>query len=532
MRELADRPRVAVGEVPTVAFPTHDSKRTEPEPPQGVRSCRDAALWYASRGWRVIPLWAPIGEGCSCPRGSSCSYPGKHPLTTLAPNGSKDGTTNAERIHSWWGQEPTANVAIVLGPESGLCALDVDPRHGSDETLRELVAEHGELPETPKVITGGGGTHLYLEYPGGERKNRNIAGHAVQLKFNGYMVAPPSLHKSGQRYVWAPGYDPTSRDLRFPPEWLLEGSFRPAGAPTGLVPVGTRNNHLASYAGRLRKRGLCREELLTLIHRRNRLYGDPPAPGWEVEKVADSVSRYPVSPPHERAHDSIQAHASWVLRHRWTGRAAPQLFQVALGLLLLAEERAEPDREGFSFIASVRDLSDATLLGKGSVERNLRELLEQWPDLEQIHKGNPKKKGDKPLASVWKLPWTGSETLTTTEASTPVSHFVSLLFPYDALGYKAIGYRSWHLWTLLRIFGPLSVADLADHVRLRRTSVAGYLRDLKTHRLVTCTGNRWKAQLPEHLSSTAKILGVAGYQRQKRRKNALERDGYRKWVTT
>ena len=68
--------------------------------------------------------------------------------------------------------------------------------------VEELEAEHGALPETPGVITGGGGTHAYLA--GGVRmKSRNGLRPGIDLKGEGgYVIAPPSRHASGREYAW------------------------------------------------------------------------------------------------------------------------------------------------------------------------------------------------------------------------------------------------------------------------------------------------------------------------------------------
>src|SRR5262245_44815036 len=78
-----------------------------------------AALAYASRGWRVIPLHHVVNGKCSCSK-ADCGSPGKHPRTQ---HGVKDGTTDASTIRGWWQTWPSANVAICTGPESGLWVL-------------------------------------------------------------------------------------------------------------------------------------------------------------------------------------------------------------------------------------------------------------------------------------------------------------------------------------------------------------------------------------------------------------------------
>jgi hypothetical protein len=116
-----------------------------------------AAVAYAARGWAVLPI-----------RGGN-----KAPLT---PNGVKDATTEPSTIRTWWANWPDANVGIATGQASGLAVVDVDPRNGGDESLRDLEARHGPLPATVVCLTGGGGEHHYFTLPDGAPiRSRKIA---------------------------------------------------------------------------------------------------------------------------------------------------------------------------------------------------------------------------------------------------------------------------------------------------------------------------------------------------------------------
>ncbi len=145
------------------------------------------ALWYASLGWPVFP----------------CRPGAKEPLTA---HGVLDATIDEQTIRSWWAKWPAANVAIATGAKAGLVVLDVDPRHGGDESLAALEAKYGKLPSTVECLTGGGGRHLYFKYPGGTIKNATALGGWPGLDVKGdggYVIAPPSIHPSGERYRWA-----------------------------------------------------------------------------------------------------------------------------------------------------------------------------------------------------------------------------------------------------------------------------------------------------------------------------------------
>ena len=149
-----------------------------------------AALDYAVRGWCVIPLHDVTAGRCSCLDGDACTTPGKHPRIT---KWTERASSDVELVAGWWARWPTANVGILTGKRSGLVVLDVDPRHGGDDSLAALEAEHGRLPETPLVVTGGGGLHYYFGHPGGDVRSYTLAA-GLELKADGtFVVAPPSL---------------------------------------------------------------------------------------------------------------------------------------------------------------------------------------------------------------------------------------------------------------------------------------------------------------------------------------------------
>jgi hypothetical protein len=124
-----------------------------------AKSCLEAALDYARRGWPVFPVWWAEDGRCACGK-AKCQHPAKHPLGKLAPNGRNSATKDLETIERWWGEYPKANIGIPTGPESGLVILDEDPRNGGD--ISKLP---GNMPFTPTVFTGGDGEHFYLKHP-------------------------------------------------------------------------------------------------------------------------------------------------------------------------------------------------------------------------------------------------------------------------------------------------------------------------------------------------------------------------------
>jgi hypothetical protein len=140
----------------------------------------DAALEYARQGVAVLPLW-----------------PGKkNPLGKLVPNGHKDAIIDEATLQEWWTQYPGANVGILVGPESDLFVIDVDNKGGKNGSaeLEKLEQQYGTLPPTRIVRTPTGGFHYYLKFPAEFRDQplKKELAPGIDLKVNGYVVAPPS----------------------------------------------------------------------------------------------------------------------------------------------------------------------------------------------------------------------------------------------------------------------------------------------------------------------------------------------------
>ena len=164
-----------------------------------------AALDYLARGWSVIPM----RETAKRPAVPWKAYQKK--------------AVSKKTLSRWFQRSPDYNVGIVTGELSGLVVLDVDPRHGGRESLREFEREFGPLPETVASVTGGGGRHYYYSHPGGTIPNRVNIKPGIDLRGDGgCIVAPPSVHPSGKRYRWAKGRSPAQMQLARLPDWLVK----------------------------------------------------------------------------------------------------------------------------------------------------------------------------------------------------------------------------------------------------------------------------------------------------------------------
>lgn len=158
------------------------------------------ARHYVGQGWQVLPLHS-IKDGNLCTCGDTgCRSVAKHPLTK---NGLLDASDLEEDIEQWWKEWPWANVGIRTGEESGVWVLDVDAKSGGLETLAKLELEHGRIA-APVVLTGSGGRHYYFAWDSivEIRSHQGVAPGLDTRGTNGYVVAPPSIHESGNYYRW------------------------------------------------------------------------------------------------------------------------------------------------------------------------------------------------------------------------------------------------------------------------------------------------------------------------------------------
>lgn len=286
---------------------------------------RTAATEYAGRGWHVFPTYGIVNGRCEC--GTACGSPGKHPRT---PHGLKDATDNQEIIEEWWKRWPNANIGVVTGKVSGIYVLDLDNKRSVTLPNGEMVPEGvhsireqelaiGPLPDTLTSLTGSGGTHLVFRYPttdmlgqqertgpGQSRESVSLGNRAgilasVDIRGDGgYIVAPPSLHQSGNRYRWVEKGQPItnltsawisllttqdsaerhSLDLEIAPEFrILEGEGR--------------HDWLFKMGSKLRgQNGLPYAALYGALSAYNAQVLVPPLESVEVEHIVQSCMKF------------------------------------------------------------------------------------------------------------------------------------------------------------------------------------------------------------------------------------------------
>ncbi len=243
-----------------------------------MNSILDAALFYALKmGWEVIPVHAPVRDenqeviGCTCKYGSTCSRIGKHPIT---PHGVKDCSKDESVIRGWWEQFPGANIGIATGWKSSLLVLDVD--EGGMDTLAERKIA---LPSTVVCLTGRG-AHYYFCMPSGHLGNRENLLGSPQEKTGldvrgdgGYVLAPPSLHRSGRLYTWECDQGAGEIPLAEIPSFVLNayldssgnGKSKKEDDGESIIPPGLINTTLTAIAGKCRRLGCNEQEIFVVV---------------------------------------------------------------------------------------------------------------------------------------------------------------------------------------------------------------------------------------------------------------------------
>ncbi len=128
-----------------------------------------AALAYAGLGIPILPMHTSRTPGaggalvcCTCPAGSSCHWPAKHPRY---PAALWEATTDERTIRRWLRKWPKSNIATRLGKEAGVFVVDIDYSQPAWEgVLDHLVEDFGMARPAAMSRTGRGGLSLFYPY--------------------------------------------------------------------------------------------------------------------------------------------------------------------------------------------------------------------------------------------------------------------------------------------------------------------------------------------------------------------------------
>jgi hypothetical protein len=182
---------------------------------------RDAAIGYAIElGWHVFP----------------CRPRGKEPLTV---HGLHDASNDPAKVAAMFHRDD-ANIGLNCGA-SGIFVVDLDGAAGS--------AQLDQFPETRTAKTPRG---FHLLYAGEARTTSGTLGEGIDTRGRGgYIILPPSVHPSGQRYEWL---DETRLIEELPEQIIdrLDPPRRPPPKRKGRLSFEAKQSALAVAIMRLR----------------------------------------------------------------------------------------------------------------------------------------------------------------------------------------------------------------------------------------------------------------------------------------
>jgi hypothetical protein len=177
----------------------------------------------------VAPILGPIGtladHATEYARAGSLEVFPVNPRDKTPLVSQYKATVDLDQITEWWTRWPTALIGHRVSTDHVI--LDIDPRHGGNDTWQALKTELGPLPPTRAHASGrgDGGGHLWWINPGirlsitnldqwaetrghGERNgNRWSCGIDILHHTHRYTILPPSPHPdTGRPYTWIDGH--------------------------------------------------------------------------------------------------------------------------------------------------------------------------------------------------------------------------------------------------------------------------------------------------------------------------------------
>jgi hypothetical protein len=233
----------------------------------------DLAAEYVDSGWSILPVRPEE----------------KRPYMTNWLQYTKTRAPKA-MVDSWFTNLAGAGIGVVTGRISNMVVLDVE--HDCPYPIEELLKRY---PTQMIAKSGGGGFHLFYLYPTNQTRvaNRVRIFEGADLRADGgFIVLPPTMHPSGNRYEWV-----KRGPLGAFPMAFLELQAQPRVQGDGWitealrgVSEGGRNDACARLAGYFFKKGMNAdivEALLLDWNERN----EPPLPVHEVRTTIKSIER-------------------------------------------------------------------------------------------------------------------------------------------------------------------------------------------------------------------------------------------------
>lgn len=214
----------------------------------------NTALGYIKQGVSIVPI--PHKE-------KSPSIPWKEYQSRVATE---------EEVKMWF-KDKQQNVGIVTGEVSGITVVDVDVDKGGRESIVKLGIS------SPITALSSRGFHLYYKYCPDDRI-KTVVGVLPGIDIRsegGIIVAPPSIHASGKRYMWRdtlpfnkmrlPDF-PLDKFNLFTTERTLTGRINKPGWVSDVLndlKTGQRHQQFSKIIGKLNSQGWEVIEILTLL---------------------------------------------------------------------------------------------------------------------------------------------------------------------------------------------------------------------------------------------------------------------------
>ncbi len=202
----------------------------------------EIALSYQKRGISVMPLWSPEMVRTNPSKGFLKKLEEK-----IKDNSESENPLSKEEIYKklfidqckcpvlyewkeyqerlpsmeevtrWFTQNPSANIGIITGKVSNLVVFDLD-----SEEAEKYAKNLGGFPVTARVKTSKG-WHVYMRHPRVETSNKINLKLKIDIKADrGYVVAPPSIHGSGNQYCWEEGFSVFDLEPAECTSWMLD----------------------------------------------------------------------------------------------------------------------------------------------------------------------------------------------------------------------------------------------------------------------------------------------------------------------
>ena len=161
----------------------------------------------------------------------------------------KTTAADEHQVRDWFDRRDDLGLAIILGPVSGnLVARDFD----RFEAWERWATEYPKLEQMLPAVETSRGRHVYARIVGCPFMKRKDG----ELRANKhYVVAPPSVHRSGKQYRWVRGFDTladvpaiTLEESGFGRDWLGTDDQAPEPMPQiGTESVSVRSVSICPY---------------------------------------------------------------------------------------------------------------------------------------------------------------------------------------------------------------------------------------------------------------------------------------------